>query len=393
MSKTIDPVALARTQLARDRAIDRAARGLFAVKRERMRAGAFAFLRGSAGLFYDMLKAAPELARGGGGEGWLTGDMHLQNFGAYRTDDGRSGETRVVFGPNDFDEAFVGPWRLDVLRLAVSWLLALDERGMTAPQRIDTCRMLVEGWAAAAFGSRRMPSVPPPVQRLTERVEARSKRQLLDDHTRESRGRRRLRRDDHLWPLSRAERRSAEQAFARYVAATCAKHERPRAHFDVLDVARRVAGTGSLGSLRIAVLTRGGDNGEWLFDLKEEPTCASSGQGLRGCAGAERALAAIEACAPAPPRMLGTTTYGRTSMLVRRLSPQEDKLDPRRVEAAELGPLAAYVGALAGVLHRRGAKGRPPRAWSPGDRLALVERAITLAGIHEAAYLAYVSMS
>jgi uncharacterized protein (DUF2252 family) len=393
MPKTIDPIALARTQLARDRSIDRAARGLFAVKRERMRAGAFAFLRGSAGLFYDMLKAAPELARGGAGEGWLTGDMHLQNFGAYRTDDGRSGETRVVFGPNDFDEAFIGPWRLDVLRLAVSWLLALDERGMTAPERIETCRALVEGWCAAAFGSRRMPSVPPPVQRLVERVEARSKRQLLEDHTREGRSGRVLLRDDHLWPLSPQVRRSAEHAFARYVASSIAQHERPREHFEVLDMARRVAGTGSLGSLRIAVLTRGGDNGEWLFDLKEEPTRASSGQGLARHAGAERVVAAIETCAPARPRMLGTTTLGRTSMLVRRLSPQEDKLDPRRVEATELSPLATYVGALAGAMHRRGARTKKPRAWSPGDRLALVERAITLAGIHEAAYLAYVSMS
>ena len=46
---------------------------------------------------------------------WITGDQHLSNFGAWRN---RAGE--VVFGVNDFDEAVIFDFQMDVWRLAVS---------------------------------------------------------------------------------------------------------------------------------------------------------------------------------------------------------------------------------------------------------------------------------
>ena len=53
------------------------------------------------------------------GDGWILGDMHLENVGAYQTD-----AKEVVFGLNDFDEATVAPLRHDVLRFSTSVLLA-----------------------------------------------------------------------------------------------------------------------------------------------------------------------------------------------------------------------------------------------------------------------------
>jgi hypothetical protein len=46
---------------------------------------------------------------------WTTGDQHLSNFGAWRN---RGGE--VVFSVNDFDEAAIYDFHVDVLRVAVS---------------------------------------------------------------------------------------------------------------------------------------------------------------------------------------------------------------------------------------------------------------------------------
>jgi uncharacterized protein (DUF2252 family) len=46
---------------------------------------------------------------------WVTGDQHLSNFGAWRN---RHGD--VVFGVNDFDEAAIYSFQMDVLRIAVS---------------------------------------------------------------------------------------------------------------------------------------------------------------------------------------------------------------------------------------------------------------------------------
>jgi hypothetical protein len=80
-------------------------------------------------------------------------------------------------------------------------------------------------------------------------------------------------------------------------------------------------------------------------------------------------------------------------MIVRRLSPQEDKLDPTKIEPSELDRVAHYVGWLAGRMHRAGALGPLGRAWSATERRAVLGRAIILAGIHESAFLAYASLA
>eukprot|EP00980_Cylindrotheca_fusiformis_P008164 scaffold1729_cov117-Cylindrotheca_fusiformis.AAC.2 len=48
---------------------------------------------------------------------WITGDQHLENFGAYQN---RHGD--VIFGMNDFDEAAIFDFQYDVLRILVSML-------------------------------------------------------------------------------------------------------------------------------------------------------------------------------------------------------------------------------------------------------------------------------
>jgi hypothetical protein len=87
--------------------------------------------------------------------------------------------------------------------------------------------------------------------------------------------------------------------------------------------------------------------------------------------------------------MIGTTSLRGSSMFVRRLSPQEDKIDLGRLSTSDLGPLARDLGALLGAAHRRGAKRVPRQAWTAKERARLLARAVGLAGLHEALYLAY----
>ncbi|HEY3234038.1 MAG TPA: DUF2252 family protein, partial [Polyangiaceae bacterium] len=89
------------------------------------------------------------------------------------------------------------------------------------------------------------------------------------------------------------------------------------------------------------------------------------------------------------PRMLGLTELDGCPMLVRRLAPQEDKLNLTRLQPADLDPLAVYLGGLLGRAHRRGATVPVTAAWSFRERERLIEKAIVLAGIHESAYLAW----
>ncbi|MEJ0042051.1 MAG: DUF2252 family protein [Rhizomicrobium sp.] len=51
--------------------------------------------------------------------------MHLENFGTWR-----DGEARLCWGINDFDEAHRGPYANDLVRLAASALIAIEEGGL-----------------------------------------------------------------------------------------------------------------------------------------------------------------------------------------------------------------------------------------------------------------------
>jgi uncharacterized protein (DUF2252 family) len=88
------------------------------VKHHRMKKNAFIFLRATyfrwaktiATLCPDLMGAPKVLA---------VGDIHLENFGTWRDADGR-----LVWGVNDFDEAAIMPYPLDLVRLAASIRLA-----------------------------------------------------------------------------------------------------------------------------------------------------------------------------------------------------------------------------------------------------------------------------
>jgi uncharacterized protein (DUF2252 family) len=82
----MDAATLADRQLTLDRDRTKRFPDLFIRKMQRMSASPLAYLRGAAPLFFEILEARPDLSAGPGGEGWIVGDMHLENVGAYRPD-------------------------------------------------------------------------------------------------------------------------------------------------------------------------------------------------------------------------------------------------------------------------------------------------------------------
>ncbi|HET7540344.1 MAG TPA: DUF2252 family protein [Polyangiaceae bacterium] len=389
------PLLYAERQLARDRAATLTFPGLLEHKLARMTGSPLGYLRGAAGLFYELLAEHPELALGPDGEGWLVGDAHLENFGAFRSEDGRGVEA-VVFDINDFDEAFVGPFRWDVVRLLTSVVLGGRELGSDGKQSVRLCSLILEGYVPALCQGRALTEVPQAVRRLLDKVAGRTHKDLLDRRTERAGAGRRFVRGDRYRDLGPELAEKARAAFARYVERLDPGRTQARDHFLVEDVAFRIAGTGSLGVLRVAVLThgKGEPDSRWIFDMKAQG--AAAGQGLLGAAAeplaslspAERVLRATRACLVHPPRMLGTTELSDASLFVRRLLPQEDKLDLSRLRPEELPELARYLGALLGSAHRRGAIRPPAALWSAAEQALLTEHAIVIAGLHEAAYLA-----
>jgi uncharacterized protein (DUF2252 family) len=84
---------------------------LVPIRYGRMLANPFAFLRGSAAV----MAADLSLTESPGVRVQACGDCHFANFGGFATP-----ERRVIFDINDFDETSLAPWEWDVKRLAAS---------------------------------------------------------------------------------------------------------------------------------------------------------------------------------------------------------------------------------------------------------------------------------
>ena len=105
-----------------------------ALKYEAMRKNAFAFMRGTCHLFHEDWRAQPVLDRTP--RAWISGDLHLENFGSYK------GDNRLAyFDLNDFDEATLAPVARDLARFLTSVFVAarslgLKERATTERDRV-----------------------------------------------------------------------------------------------------------------------------------------------------------------------------------------------------------------------------------------------------------------
>jgi len=118
-----DPVALleeqGKTRLAE----------LLPIRYGRMLASPFAFYRGAAAIMANDLAQTPNT----GLLVQLCGDAHLANFGGFA-----SPERDLVFDIDDFDETLPGPWEWDLKRLATSFEIAGRERGLEEKERRST---------------------------------------------------------------------------------------------------------------------------------------------------------------------------------------------------------------------------------------------------------------
>jgi Uncharacterized protein conserved in bacteria (DUF2252) len=105
-------------------------------KHERMAESAFSFLRAT---FYRWVQLFPQVCPDLQRVPRIlsVGDLHVENFGTWRDADGR-----LVWGINDFDEACLYPYTMDLVRLATSALLAAREERLAMTPRESAAAIL-----------------------------------------------------------------------------------------------------------------------------------------------------------------------------------------------------------------------------------------------------------
>ncbi|GAA1466697.1 DUF2252 domain-containing protein [Microbacterium thalassium] len=340
---------------------------------ERMSASAFAFYRGTAAVMAADLAADPN-------SGILVGscgDAHVANFGFYA-----SPQRTLVFDLNDFDEAAWAPWEWDVKRLVTSIVLAAEAGGHPPDVARDACRDAVRAYARVMKAN----AEKSPVDRYFEHFELDGAVGKMDPETRSA----------MKSAIKDAERRTGERAahkltetapdgrlrfiespptmvraFSDQLAQVKELFEEYRATvpvdigallrgYELVDVARRVVGVGSVGTRCYLLLLQDGDRNALILQSKEaQPSVlltsgsirqpqqvtayiARNAQGGRVVA-MQRILQAVS------DPFLGHVTGPRADYYLRQFHDSKGSIEAETLEA---GPFQRHAQLCAAVLAR-----------------------------------------
>jgi len=235
-----------------------------AMKYRKMAQSAFVFLRGACHLYYAALPAS-NLTRNAP-LAWCCGDLHFENFGSYK------GDNRLVyFDINDFDEAALAPATWDMLRLLTSLQCGAAELHATQKEITAVSESCVAAYRQALIKGKPLWVEPETssglINDLLSSLQKRPRATFLDKRTTCHGKQRQLKIDgEKALPVSAEERHGVIEFMAQFAAT-----QPDPAFYKVLDVAKRIAGTGSLGVPRFVVLVegKGSPDGNYLLDIKE----------------------------------------------------------------------------------------------------------------------------
>lgn len=318
------------------------------LKFKKMRVDAFSFLRGTCHLFYSrlaevkLIKSAPVV--------WVCGDLHLENFGSYK------GSNRLAyFDLNDFDEAALAPASWDLVRLLTSLLVGADSLSIRLPEAKRLCAVFLNHYSSALAQGKAYW-----IEDETARGVIRDLLSSLRNRKRTSFIRSRTVIKGHVCSLKIDGKKTLAVTEAQRIAVLefmqrFAKTQPQPKFFKVLDVARRIAGTGSLGVQRYVILIegKGPSRGHYLLDLK---------QALGSCVAphfetlqppwrsdAHRVTEIQHRMQAMPLAMLQPVRFEGSAYVLRELQPAEDRVSLNRTQQT-LEELEVTVGELGKML-------------------------------------------
>jgi uncharacterized protein (DUF2252 family) len=345
---------------------------LLPLRHGRMVRSAFTFYRGAALTMAADLASTPVT----GLRVQCCGDAHLSNFGGFATP-----EREIIFSINDLDETLPAPWEWDVKRLAASFVVACRDNGLKDAVATDVTTTCVrryresmaefsqlktlELWYRALTAEELLAPLPPKLrQRVIKRIEkerAKSRGEELFPKLAERRGDLPVIKDQ-LPTIFHAEGHSpgeihqrVRDALAVYHATLPSAYQALLNRFELRDVAIKVVGVGSVGTLCWVLLFTDADDDPLFLQVKEartsvlEPYAGASVFANRG----QRVVDGYRRMQPASDMLLGWSHGTTRHFFVRQL--RDMKLSPM-VETfgeVEMDIFAGWCGKALALSHAR----------------------------------------
>ncbi len=249
---------------------------LLPIRYERMRASAFAFLRGAAAIMAADLGSQPN----SGLRVQLCGDAHLANFGSYASPEGNP-----VFDVNDFDETFPGPFEWDIKRLATSFYV----NGLDQGESESSCRTLalrcvrhyrrhmqrlagltpLEAWNSKIDMHQAIEAIDPPKLRRRLEKRLRTAMDASQAHYNLVDGDDTIIKDGGNIRHTQDYADTINAAFAAYPATLQPQYADLVSRYALADRALKIVGIGSVGTLCAIGLFASGDGAPLLLQVKQ----------------------------------------------------------------------------------------------------------------------------
>ena len=321
---------------------------LLKLKYKKLATDPFYFFRGTCHLFYE------DLSQNSGMNlaplTWICGDLHLENFGSYK------GDNRLVyFDINDFDEAVIAPCTWEIVRFITSIIVGSRSLGIDEKESLNLSELYLKTYSQTLSKGKaktvEKETAKGLVKDLLESLKKRNRADFLDKRTQEKKGKRRLIVDNkRIIPATAAEQENVQKLIKNWHHTTNKNAD----FYQILDIQKRIAGTGSLGLERYIILVEGNGSPDenYLLDFKE--TQSSSLQPYLPASQpqwetpAKRVVAIQQRLQGTSPALLEAINDGDKSYLLRELQPEEDAVNLQAWDR-KLGRLQKLIETMAEV--------------------------------------------
>jgi uncharacterized protein (DUF2252 family) len=345
---------------------------LLPLRHGRMVKSAFTFYRGAALTMAADLATTPAT----GVRVQCCGDAHLCNFGGFATP-----ERRIIFSINDLDETLPAPWEWDLKRLAASFVVACRDNGLSEAVARDaamTCARsyresmaefsqlkTLELWYRSLTDEELIGGLPLKLRkRIIKRIEkeqAKSRGEEMFPKLAEKRGNIHVIKDQ-LPTIFHAEgqppgevQQAVRDTLVAYLETMPTAYQSLGSRYQLQDVAIKVVGVGSVGTLCWVLLFMAGDDDPLFLQVKEarasvlEPYAGKSVFPNHG----QRVVDGYRRMQPASDMFLGWSRGPKRDFFIRQL--RDMKLGPM-VEIfgqAEMDFFATWCGKALALSHAR----------------------------------------
>lgn len=343
------------------------------LKYKAMSQSPFRFFRGTCHLFYeDFIKAVKweDTSRV-----WICGDLHLENYGTYKGDNGL-----VYFDMNDFDEAILAPATWEIARTVTSIYLAAIDLKLTSSKTdiiannfLDTYISVLQKGKSVVIERATAKGI---LKQLINQVSIRTNKTLIKERTTFKKGSLQLLIDGkRAFALNQEKKKAIQQFFEEW-----SNQHHPK-KYNFIDSAYRMAGTGSIGIARyVMLLQKRKDQSYVLVDMKQAKVSSLRPyikfKQPKWNNEAERVVDIQKMVQHVSPAFIKPVLFEQTYFVLKQLQPMADKMDLALCKG-KLNKLEIILQTMAEVAASGQLRSSGRRGSSTADEL------ITLANHHK----------